>query len=149
MKKICINALTCWGLILGLILICIPCPPRLISTAILAMIVTASILGNIMIIFHRKELEKYCEPKSFGVVANSIIFHIIIPIAILTIFYLKCPERKGKNITKSIMLALGIGLVYAILMYCGVSCSYGLTTLQLSGYMIAWVLLIIGLSFIL
>ena len=149
MKTICINAITCWGLILGIILICIPCPPRWISTTILSMIVTASILGNIMIIFHRKELKKYCEPKTIGVVANSIICHIIIPIVILTIFYLKCPSRKGENVSKSILLALGIGLLYAILMGCGVACSYGLTTFQSSGYMIAWVLLVVGLSFIL
>ena len=149
MKKICINALTCWGLVLGLILICIPCPPRWISTAILAVIVTASILGNIMIIFHRKELEKYCEPKAIGAVANNIICHIIVPIIILTVFYLKCPSRKGENVAHSILLALGIGLLYAIFMGCGVACSYGLNTFQLSGYITAWVLLVIGLCFIL
>jgi len=149
MKKICINALTGWGLVLGIILLCIPCPPRWISTGILSMLVTASILGNVIVIFHRKELEKYCKIKSVGLTISNIIGHIIIPIVILTIFYLKCQKRKEENITKSILLALGIGLMYTILMGCGVACNYGLTTIQLTGYVIAWILMIVGFSFVL
>ena len=140
-KKIsCLNAMTIWGIVFAILSIILPFTSfRSIAFSIM---LTNSIIGFIMAFANTEVISLYCvnSKDPTRLYLGNIILHVVIPIVLLPIIYIR-----GYKINIKFMLAwfimFLIGLAYAILMISNITTNYGLTTTYLIIYGILWVVL--------
>ena len=111
----------------------------------LTLLICVSILGNVLTIFFKSTVGKYCNVSALTADVGNFMGHVVVTLIIAIVLVWKHGKSSDimswKHAGFSTGLVLGVGVLYFVLMMLGLVCSYGLDLKTQIWFAVAWVIL--------